>query len=182
MKTKAILIASAAVLVVASAALAGEAFDSHRDRMFSHLDANGDGVVSKTEFDQGHARFGGPGGPGHHHHRAGAFFVYSADADRNREVTQTEWDAFVNRALGTDGRLSAEELTALFPERSRDERPHRAEHIARFLEHLDRDGNDAVDAADFNAIFEQLDEDGNGTLETGEFGHRHPRGHRGPRR
>lgn len=189
MKTKGILIAAAAVLMVASAVLAGDAGDAHRDRHFAQLDTNGDGVLSKEEFNQGLAMHrrgpGGPGGPdGEGHPRIGGFFVYSADADRNHEVTEAEWDSFLDRALGKDGRLSAEELTALFPmRRSADERPHHAEHaehLERFLDHLDRDGNDVVDAADFNAIFAQLDEDDNGTIEATEFGHHGP--HRGPRR
>jgi Ca2+-binding EF-hand superfamily protein len=187
MKPSRILIVVGAVLVVASAAFAVEAVRPHWEHFFARLDANGDGVISKAEMAEHmeqhegfHQR--GPGGPGHP--GPGGLFVYSADADRNREVTTAEWEAFLDKALGADGRLSAEELTALMPERrSGDERPHRAEHMAAFLDHLDRDGNDVVDAADFNAIFAQLDEDDDGTLEAGEFGHRCPGcQHRGPRR
>ncbi|MEQ8486640.1 MAG: EF-hand domain-containing protein [Pseudomonadales bacterium] len=149
---------------------------------FEAVDQDGDGAISRAEFDaapppdgRGHHpwhRGGWKHGPGHHRHQDGM----AADADpASREQRRAEWqarreaaEAELFAALDTDGdgKLSAAEFdTGRMKEARRDARRERA--FAR----LDRNGDGMLsrdELPDPVARLEAMDADGDGLVSQAE--------------
>ncbi len=91
-----------------------EEFDQGADTIFIELDRNGDGTLSEDELP----RFRGPR-PGHgpdRGHFGGAIVARGADADRDGEVTVAEWQTFLaSLEVGAEGAISEDSLRAVLP-------------------------------------------------------------------
>lgn len=143
-----------------------EEFDRATDR-FSQLDQNGDGTLTADDF-AGMAAFGKAA---RGERKPGGFFVRLADENRDRELTRAEWDAFLNRVDGdSDAVITADELAAIAPEPRRVRRHPglgrgQGEHAEQRLGELfDSNENGLVEIAEIAGIFDDLDADGNGIV------------------
>ncbi len=160
-----------------------EEFDRGAETLFDELDQDADGALSSDELPRfrgprhGHGPGKGPGrGP-----MAGMIVARAADGDRDGEVTNAEWQGFLDSLeVGADGAIVEESLRALLPrppgmrQAPDGERGPRSGHLTRLL---DRDGDSVLETEDLNAVFNELDQDGDGALQGEEL----PRfrGHRG---
>ena len=166
-------------------------FDQGADAIFTELDRNGDGALSDDELPRfrGPRRGHGPGmGRGQF---AGMIVARAADGDRDGEVANDEWQAFLGSLeVEAGGAISEDSLRAALPGppgmkgapiegRSAEDRPVGPPpgHLSRVL---DRDEDSVLTIDDLNSVFAELDQDGDGNLQATEL----PRfrGHRGPPR
>lgn len=150
-------------------------------RLSAELDADGDGVVTRQEFDQGTSRFPHLDADGDgvltaadfteevfQARHAAAIAVRPADADHDHTVTAEEWQARL-AAVDPDGD-GVIDPADLAPSHRRGPRGPRGEDSEeRLIELLDRDGSGAIEISDLEAIFADLDADGDGALSSAEL-------------
>ena len=153
------------------------------DAIFSGLDRDSDGAVSRQEMPL----MRGPHGP--HGRRglglgrrpdpgsmAGVILARIADDDGDGAVADGEWQGFLDAlSVDADGAISEESLQAVLAQRP-EARSGRG-RSAMLVRLLDRDGDGMLEIEDLNAVFAGLDADGDGALlgeEMPRFGPRHP--------
>jgi Ca2+-binding EF-hand superfamily protein len=142
---------------------------------FQAKDQNGDGVLSKDEMRRGKR---GRGRHGHGRRGGPAFgLIRAADQDKDRTVTAAEWQTFLASVDAGGGLVSTDALLGAMSRKGKDgqaQRPQAADKAARRTERLtkalDRDGDQALELEDLEAVFTQLDKDQSGALEGGELG------------
>jgi Ca2+-binding EF-hand superfamily protein len=155
-------------------------FDADRDgtveiddlnALFASLDRNGDGALNSDDLppppEDGNAPGDGP------HHGPVAFAIahllaHVADANGDHDVTQEEWDAFLD-TLNADanGAIDMDALLAALPDvpGCHDDN---ADQVARLTDLLDHDGDGVVSLDDLNWFFSLLDRNDDGTAEKSE--------------
>ena len=145
-------------------------FDQWSNDLFAKLDANGDQVISEEEQPERRGRRGGPP-PGF----AGRILLNGADGNDDGAADTAEWQAFLaTLEVGADGALTDEGLAALLPPRPRNvegaEGDAPADHRVRMAGHLfDSDHDGAVTLADLNDLFAALDANADGILSDDEL-------------
>lgn len=138
--------------------------------LFGRLDTNGDGVLTEADFE-GRPRMRERSAM--RMHRPPGFFLFAADADRDGEITQEEWSAFLAE-VDTDGDGIVDNLPfgpRHPPEGAESDRPPRVPPF------LDEDGDGQLETSDLQAVFAEHDKNGDGALTQDELP---PRRHRGP--
>ena len=161
-----------------------EEFDQGADVIFGELDQNGDGVLSSDELP----RFKGPRhgrGPGRGK-MAGAIVARAADGDGDGAVASDEWQAFLDSLeIEADGSIAEDSLRAALPfgrkgtaEVPGSEMRRGGPPSGALSRMLDRDGDALLEIDDLSTVFAELDADGDGALQAEEL----PRfrGRRGP--
>jgi Ca2+-binding EF-hand superfamily protein len=153
--------------------LTRQEFDTGREARFAALDGNDDNLLSREEMraERGHRGRGGA-------HRGGMHSLARADANNDGNITRDEFLARPNQMFdrmddNDDGVIAA------------DERPQRGDRAGRRGEgrpSRDADGDGNISRAEFAAMgahmFERLDanDDGNVTREEAEAARPHRRG------
>jgi hypothetical protein len=151
--------------------LTRQEFDAGRDAMFARLDADNDGQISREEMRaRHHGRRGG---------RGGMHSLRGADANNDGNITREE---FLARPIEHFDRMDANNDGVI----SADERPQRGERAERRgrgeRPTLDANGDGQVSRAEFAAagaaMFERLDanNDGRVTREEAAAARQHRRG------
>ncbi len=113
---------------------------------------------------------------------AGMIVARAADGDRDGEVANDEWQAFLDSLeVGADGAISADSLRAVLPRPPGMKGTTAEGHERRFGRlalMFDHDGDSVLTTSDLNAVFAELDQDGDGALGAEELPHF--RRHHGP--
>ena len=126
---------------------------------FDRLDENGDGSVTEDEFRGALAG------------RVLGHLAFRADADRNGELTQAEWSAFLaEQDEDGDGALDFRHYRRRGPEGAEGEADAPRDFPG------DADGDGSFEVAEAQALFARFDDDGNGVVTEEELPITHRRG------
>lgn len=144
------------------------------ERGFKNLDRNGDGKLTKSDFDsQASMR-----------PMIAQRIIRAADADKDQRVTLAEWTKFVG-SLGEDGTtaLSDAALQALVGSSQRGGRGGRGRRGGRnmsrmLIRTLDADQSGTVEVSEVSGVFADLDKNGDEVVAGAEFGRSRERGRR----
>lgn len=156
-----------------------EEFESQSDR-FERMDRNDDGVLTPADFE-GIRR--GPRGP--RRGMMGAHLFRAADTDENGDLSREEWTGFLGSVdTDGDGKLSRDELQAARPADApappRPPRPPAAPDAPDAPDAPEAPEFDGFEVEKLTALFDRFDKNDDGVITEDERPQR--RGPRGPRR
>lgn len=152
------------------------------ERGFKNLDRDGNGVITKADFEA----MGGRGGRGGRNSRGGGggrrdmstmiagMLAAKADGDQNGEVTLAEWNTHLSSVdKDGDGILGSEEMSGEL--RMGGGRAQRG-GATRMLRRLDKDGDGDIQVGEVSGLFATLDADQDEVLSETELPRRRERG------